>query len=784
MRIVQNMRVGAGMMRNAFIWMLMVVVWIAGTRPAMATVDVPGSARGEGAFQDGEAHVDVRLIYDHKVVKPGDTLRVGVLFSLDQDWHIYWENPGDAGLPTQIVWKGEGLEFGPLQWSAPGLYSESEGMWTTFGYDGEVVLYSDVVVQESVGDSIEIVADIDYLACKNACVPGEHTLRRTLAVGPTSVRAEKSERALFDVYSLQIPRDASALGIKAVATAGASQTDGREGRAVLEVVLCEGPGNNCPEMEISYEQLAYAFVPTSKSSLGVRVLAVEPHPTVYRGWVLSLETRRLLAAHGDSEADAPRLSGVLRFMEADGGLIPVSIDTTVEGATAANSMLFEALFQGAASQSAVGGVGAGKGAASGESSGLLYVLVMAFLGGMILNLMPCVFPVLAIKVTSFMELAHKTRSGVVQNGAAYTAGISASMLTLGLIVVGLRLAGQQVGWGFQFQQPMFLAGLAAVIVLFAMNTFGLFQVTLDPGKLGSVGTESSGLSRSFGEGILAVVLATPCSAPFLGTAVGFALTASAWSIVLIFFVLGLGLAAPFVALTLIPGASKILPRPGEWMNYLKNFLGFALLGAGIWLVWLVGRLAGVDAMGRMLVLLGALSLSAWIFGLVQFRSWGRAKLVGLVLAFGILGGAAKFALPLETGELVGNSGSGGLRASDDPVAWNSWNQENIDAELEAGRPVFVVFTADWCLTCKVNERTAIFDDAVLAAIDTYNIAMLKADWTRPDEAIRAELSKYGRGGVPMYLLYTPSSAGTPEVLPEVLTAGMLIERFERAAALN
>lgn len=776
MAFVQMFRGRSSVIKLAEIWLLALVLFVVGASPAFAQVEVPASARGEGAMQEGEPHVEVRLIYDHKEVKPGDTIRVGVLFNMNKDWHIYWENPGDAGLPTRVEWKSEGLEFGPLQWSAPGLYSESDGEWTTFGYDGEVVLYSDAVVKEGVSGSIDIEADIAYLACKNACVPGDHVLKRSLKVGEQRVRADKSEYGLFDVYSLQVPRAASALGLSVRALEGEPVAAGagvRKGNAVLEVVACEGPGDDCPEMEVSYEQLEYAFVTTGKSGLTVRVLAVEPHPTVYRGWVLSLETKLLAGATPGGAVDSTRLAGVLRVLDVkQDALIPVSVDTVLQSATAESAPRFEALFQGVSTSDA-----STSGSSSGESTSLLYVLMMAFLGGMILNLMPCVFPVLAIKVASFTELAHKERSGVIRNGMAYTAGITSSMLTLGLVVVGLRMAGQQVGWGFQFQQPMFLAGLAAVIVLFAMNTFDLFQVTLTPpGKLSDSGKESAGLRRSFGEGILAVVLATPCSAPFLGTAVGFALTASSFSILLIFMVLGLGLAAPFVALTMIPGAAKVLPRPGMWMNYLKSFLGFALLGAGVWLVWLVGRLAGVDAMGRVLVLLGALSMASWIFGVVQFRLWDRAKVLGLVAALAIVGGAGMFALPLERGDAVASNG----QSSNEPVEFKTWNQANIDAELAAGRPVFVVFTADWCLTCKMNEKTAVFDSGVLDAIEKYNVAMLKADWTRPDEAIRAELAAHGKGGVPMYLLYTPGQAAAPEVLPEVLTAGMLIERFERA----
>ena len=726
--------------RRALSFFLFVTVFFS-TVIAAAT-EVPDSAKGAGALQNGDAHVEVTLLIDHAEVQRGDRFRVGILFDLDVDWHIYWENPGDAGLPTEIEWHGEGLEFGPLQWAAPGVYLEDDGRLITFGYDSQVVLYSEVLVGEEVSDTVEISAEVQYLACHGACLPGEHSLHRQLQVGSQTQPAAKEVVDLFDRYSLQLPKDAETLGIETSAALD-------EEHGVLEVILCPGPGADCAEeMELLYDPLSYTFVATSESEFQPKVLSVEPHPGVYKGWLVRLDPTVDLAT------EAPLLAGVLRFETGDDAILPVQIETVLGDSV--DAFLKEDHSGG-----------------EGGAHHLLYVLLLAFLGGMILNLMPCVFPVLAIKAASFADLAHKDRSRILAHGVAYTGGITASLLLLGALVVGLQLAGTQVGWGFQFQQPLFLAGLALVIVLFGLNSFGLFEISLGANKLVKQADETSGMKRSFAEGILTVVLATPCSAPFLGTAMGFALASNGPTIMLIFFVLGLGLAFPFVALTLIPGASRFLPRPGAWMSHLKILLGFILMGVAIWLVWLVGRLAGVDAMGRLLVLLAAISVSAWIYGLVQFRPWTRPKELAIASIFAILIGATYFAFPLED-----DSATSQVGANSGPIDWQTWDKDAIADELEQGRKVFVNFTADWCITCKANERHAINSRQVVDAIRSENVAMFKADWTRPDEEIREELAIHQKGGVPMYLYYSPEAPDSPQVLPELLTPGLLTDHFQ------
>jgi thiol:disulfide interchange protein DsbD len=397
--------------------------------------------------------------------------------------------------------------------------------------------------------------------------------------------------------------------------------------------------------------------------------------------------------------------------------------------------------------------------------GLAWVLLLAFLGGVLLNAMPCVFPVLALKAYGFARTVHADHGSVRAHALAYTSGILASLLVLAAAVLGLRAAGHAVGWGFQFQEPLFVAALAGVVLLFALNLLGVFEVTPPShgtGSLVAAVDHSHGPLRSAGEGVLAVVLATPCSAPLLGTAVGFAFAASAPVVLAVFAAVGLGLAAPFCALVLVPGLRTRLPRPGAWMERGKQLLGFALLGTAVWLTGIVGALAGVDGVVRLLAFLLVVGLAAWAWG-----TWRR----GAVLVGGLV-------LMLVAGGVALRFGAGPA-----PVAGRiAWSDEAVSRTLAQGRPVLVDFTAEWCLSCKFNERTVLASEAVQSAMARTRAQVLVADWTRRDADIARRLAAHGRAGVPMYLVYAPARPDRPEVLPELLTVETVVAALERAAS--
>jgi thiol:disulfide interchange protein DsbD len=401
----------------------------------------------------------------------------------------------------------------------------------------------------------------------------------------------------------------------------------------------------------------------------------------------------------------------------------------------------------------------------GRAPGLPWVLLLAFLGGVLLNAMPCVFPVLALKAYGFARTVHADHGSVRTHALAYTGGILGSLLVLALAVLGLRAAGHAIGWGFQFQEPLFVAVLSGVLLLFALNLLGVFELTPPShgtGSLVAAVDHSHGPLRSAGEGVLAVVLATPCSAPLLGTAVGFAFAASAPVVLAVFAAVGLGLAAPFCALVLVPGLRKLLPRPGAWMERGKQLLGFALLGTGVWLASILGSLAGVDGVVRLLAFLVVVALAAWAWG-----AWRR----GPVLLAGI-------AVVLVTGAVALRFGAGPA-----PVAGrDAWSDEAVSRILAQGRPVLVDFTADWCLSCKFNERTVLASEQVQSALARTRTQLLVADWTRRDASIARRLAAHGKAGVPMYLVYSPVQPDRPEVLPELLSVDAVVSALERAAA--
>ena len=772
--------------------------------PASADAyNVPDTAYGEGPIHDGDVSVESRLIVDATQVAPGDTIRVGVAFKLATSWHIYWKYPGDAGVPTNIDWQANQMTFGPLQWAAPQVFAENNGQDIVYGYDNEVILFSDATVAEDATGTITLHANVDYLACSNLCMPGKSDLNRTIPVGETTLLADSNLLQDFAHSGQRVPRKADDLGMET--NFHYSQSPLRpndEFDVLVEIIECREDSRDCLNLKFAYEKLEYAFVPDTFSVPHLSITALEKHPDVHNGWLLNIHGK----LPADAKASHDLLAGVLEFEATDGTIVPVYIrdkfkpgapgaavteladptwtNARIPGVTAPPRLGKQVKADAVLSARSAPTTGASPDVPE-EPLNLAWVLVLAFIGGIILNLMPCVFPVLALKVSSFATIVHESKRGIVTHGMAYTGGIIGSMMVLAGVVIGLRVAGTQVGWGFQFQQPHFLATLVVILVLFALNLFGVFEVGVRAQTLHDKAQETSGVKRSIWEGVLAVILATPCSAPFLGTAVGFALASGPLTIIAVFAALGLGLASPMVALTLMPGWAKVLPKPGMWMAHLKTFLGFALLGSAIWIVWLLGRQAGVDVMASVLMFAGTLSIAAWVFGLVQFSMWSKRKAMAYAFAIFILGLAGSTVFPLHVerapSRLGESSQSSAPIAADGSIAWQPWSDEAVAAAVQSGRPVFVDFGADWCLTCQVNQKNAIETDAVRAAIQKYNVVPFYADWTHPDEKIRLKLAEYGKAGIPFYLVYSPSGPkkGTP--LPEVLTPNMLVDAFAKAA---
>jgi len=694
-----------------------------------------------------EGHLEARLLF---LPARNGGLRVGVLFDLASGWHTYWKNPGDSGLAGRVRFSGVGERAGSLRWPAPAAFAEADGELVTYGYGDQVLLFADVPAP--LPGSGFLGAEVDVLVCERECIPASFSLVRPFASARAPDRDPHTD-AIFAHYEAALPRRAEDLGIQIEALF--SQSGVRPGdrfEAALLVTPCPSPRDDeCFRPPRS----GLHFFPEAPLDVAWRESGRVALPDALAGETAGAEFAVALVGerNEDGEADALRLRGVLALRDQNGAPAPVAIDLPFPAvAPYATVEALPVVWRDAAPPTR-------------QSSPLsLYAaLLLAFAGGVILNLMPCVLPVLAIKVFGVADLAHRSRREVWAHGAAYTGGILLSMATLALVVIALRGAGHAVGWGFQFQEPLFIALVCTVVVAFALNLMGVFEIEFAPNGLVAVGAEATGARRSFFEGLLAVVLATPCSAPFLGTAVGFAFASAPLRIVAVFLTIGAGLAAPYALVCAVPAWGRIIPRPGAWMVKLRAGLGFTLLGSAVWLVWILGRSAGTDAVAGLLAFLVLIGFLAWIYGNSPQRpTWLPAGLLAIVLLAGLLG-ARHFPAP-----------EGGSREPSSNKLGQPYDPAGVRHQLTQGRSTFVYFTADWCLTCKVNERRVLADDWVRSEIERLGVAVFRADWTHRDETIRAELARYGKAGVPVYVVRHPEAPDEPIVLPELLTREQLV----------
>ncbi len=705
----------------------MVLISLAGA--AGAALTLPESARAAVALRGGAAEFEARLLVHPDDVAPGRAaggpLRLGVLLDPPPGWHLYWRNPGESGLAPQLDWQVDGARVGEIAWPAPSRFLEGDGAIETFGYGERVLLASRAELVAEVPGTRLARVDAEVLVCERECLPIRFSLARALSPGGDPA-SDAEERRLFEASARTLPRPAQELSVALEAALTAPQAG--ELGVTLAVRPCAGPSprSDCAELRAPAD--GPVFYPETP---GFEVKGTRPHPSDPRAWLVTL---RGPASAGDAE----RLRGVLVLADAEAARLPLQVNLPLRPAAPAPPGL-----------------------------GLAGALCLALLGGLVLNLMPCVLPVLAIKVFGVAELAARDRRELRLHGLVYAGGVLASMELLALAVIALRGAGASVGWGFQFQEPLFVAAISALLVLFALNLFGVFEIGAP--RLGELGASASGIRRSFFEGLLAVVLATPCSAPFLGTALGFAFAAPPARVLAIFAAIGVGLASPYALVTWMPAWARFVPRSGPWMLSLRAGLGFALLATGVWLVWIFGRSAGSDGVAVLLAWLLAVAFAAWLYGTLQAR---RPRWLPLAAALA----AALLCVPASVGLRPAPAARGG----EPEDAWVPYAAAALAAERAAGRPAFVSFTADWCITCKLNERVVLRDQRILEELAVRDFALFRADWTRRDAAIRAELARFGRAGVPLYLVYPAGEGGEPELLPELLSVERVLEALRAA----
>ena len=664
------------------------------------------------------AQVQATLVSTETSVQPGRPFTVAVRLQHEPHWHTYWINPG-TGYPTAIEWElPDGWTAGDIEWPTPKLVRDRQGSITGHGY--EETAFLPVLITPSAntqpGTTVSLKATVDWLMCADVCIPGggESTLELPVRAEPPQPTPER-ERILA-----ALPKPVREL------QGTASRKDD-----TITLRLQGVPDG---------EPLPWFF---SDNGL-VQYDAPQKQERAADGTVVL--TLTVSAAY---EGSFDRLTGVLRR---DGGwgspqVLGARLDVPLEEGSLAST--------GAA---AAGGADSAAGPIGGT-------LLLAFLGGLILNLMPCVFPVLGIKILGFVNQAGAERRRVMLHGVAFTVGVFVSFWALATVLAILRAGGEQLGWGFQLQSPAFVFGLAAVLLVFGLAMSGVFEFGLSATGVGSQLQTKQGYTGSFFTGVLATVVATPCSAPFLAPALGAALALPTGQSFAVFSAIALGLSVPYLLLSIFPSAVRILPRPGAWMETFKQVMAFPLYATVGYLVWV---LAGQTTENGLLMALFGLTLVAmatWLYGRYSTPGAKPAR-----RRFGWVASAALLAI----GAWLGWPRA----AAPTDITWEPWSAEAIAQALAEQRPVYVDFTARWCATCQTNKRIVFSSDNVKREFRDRGVVTLKADWTNRDPAITAELARWKRSAVPFNLVYLP---GQPEpiVLPELLTPSIVLEALER-----
>lgn len=677
-------------------------------------------------------HVDAELLPETLHAVPGETLWTALRLDHAPGWHTYWLNPGDAGLPTTIAWTlPEGVTAGEIVWPVPERF-DLPGDVVDFGYTGEIFLLVPLQVPAGFdGDTLSASAEVKWLECEEICIPGG-------AVVPLDVPVSASSPA----------------PVNAAASAGFAQT-----RAVLprsDIALSAQfsiAGGNIELLVQATENIfedarEVSFIPDEN-----RVFDYIAPQNITR----QLSSLQLTQKHTRRvEREAPqRIGGLLLVTDQSGAQIAYQVEAEPTGVNAS-----------------VLGAGAGAaGAAIASDLSLGTVFLFAMLGGMILNLMPCVFPVLSLKVLGLASDRASQREHRM-HGIAYAGGVMLAFLALATVLLTLQAGGAAIGWGFHLQKPWFVAALVYLFFVMGLSLSGVVEFGTSIMGVGSALQEKEGYAGSFFTGVLASVVASPCTAPFMGAALGFAFTQSMPIALTVFLALGFGMALPFLVLSFVPALARRMPKPGAWMVTFKQVLAFPLYATVVWLLWVLGQQAGPDAMALVVGSCVLLALAAWLYQ-QRHATRGFWRYAGLAVILLCLGASASV---LRSPFLATAATASMAEAGEN---YEPFSDARLAALRAEGRPVFVNMTAAWCITCLVNERVALSSDAVMDELAAREVVYLKGDWTNNDPAITAVLKEYNTSGVPLYLVFPADPSKPAEVLPQILTEGIVLDALAR-----
>ena len=693
----------------------LILGWFCGVATFVGLAGGALAASGDWSRND---HVEMRLISAVKAVGDRETLPLGLQFRMKPGWKLYWRTPGDAGFPPRPVWQGsENIADVTVQWPAPKRFSIF-GL-ETLGYVDEVILPLTAKLERR-GEAVTLKASVDYLTCNDICIPYTTAVELPLGAGAAALSPLAYD---LDRYRARVPGDGA-----------------RHGLAITGVQLASAG------KDVTVNLVATALEPF----LAPDVYVEGPEGSFFGKPEVEL-------SNGGRTARVAVKGGGFETPVTDAG-VPLTL-TLVDGAR---------MLETAALGRPGGTLGSAR--ADGGAASIWPILLFALIGGLILNLMPCVLPVLSLKLLSVVSHGGQDPAIVRRGFIASAAGIVFSFLLIAAVLIGLQSGGVAIGWGIQFQQPIFLVAMTLVVTLFACNLFGFFEIVLPSAISDLAGTTGDGhsLGGHFLTGAFATLLATPCSAPFLGTAVGFALSRGPVEILTIFFVLGLGLALPYLLVAALPGLATRLPRPGIWMVWLRYILGFALVATAVWLITVLWAQLGQDGA---LAIAGLTTLIMAILALKRLPDSRLGHHAGKVSV--VLGVAALVAGGLTT------KPDSPVAQTDPSAVWQPFDEAELARLVGTGKTVIVDVTADWCLTCQINKKLVLDTAPVADWLTADGTVAMRADWTRPNPKIAAYLASFGRYGIPFNAIYGPQA---PEgvALPELLTSELVIEAALKA----
>jgi len=655
-------------------------------------------------------HIRAELVSEYRQVQTGQTLQLALHFVPDEHWHTYWQNPGDSGLPTQLSWTlPAGVSVGAIKWPAPQAIAVPP--LVNYGFEGQTILLSDLTIAADYqADTVPLTLKVDWLVCEEVCIPAEAQFSLTLPVATEAVLAEDAA-SLFQQALQQLPQPLDAQG----------QFDVSGG--AFSALLDLPEPQNVRAFFVAATELVDHAAPQQVILNGQQLLLQQPLNTYFSAAPQQLE---------------------IVLITADGKAYSVQLQR------ASNAGTEILISQG-----------------QHDPTALWLILLLAGAGGVLLNLMPCVFPVLSLKALSIAGGGQVRRQQQLQ-ALWYSLGVVVSFVMLAVLLIALRSAGAAVGWGFQLQNPYLVALLVYLLFALGLSLSGVVQFGLGLMNSGSAVANTGGSKGAFFTGVLAVVVASPCTAPFMGTALGYAVSQNAAIALLVFVALGLGMALPFLLLAFVPGFARVLPKPGVWMDTLKQWLAYPLYLSAVWLLWVYGRQSGVDAQAALLIGVVCIAAACWLWGRRQSSQVGYGSVI-LAAVLLLLALALPAIAPYKQ-----NNQTDTITAEQ---SWQSWSAGMLSDLRQQGKPVLVNMTADWCITCLVNERVALSSDTTKAALALYDVTYLKGDWTLRDAAITEYLRLYQRDGVPLYVLYWPGQQ--PEVLPQILTPDTVPQALAR-----